>query len=565
MLCAAVLAGGCGAGGTSSAGSAADPESDTATEWFVDRAAASGLDFVHVNGMSGGLSLAEIMGSGVGLFDYDNDDDLDVFVVQGGAISGQSAAGTAGDRLYRNDLRAGDPASLTFTDVTASSGIAVRSYGMGVATGDVDNDGWVDLYLTRLGPDVLLRNNGNGTFTDITRAAGIAEAAWSIPASFLDFDRDGWLDLYVGGYVHYDIARATPCRGPTGAVDYCTPQAYPPAAGHLFRNSGNGRFVDVTAASGIAAEYGPALGSIAADLSGDGWVDLYVANDGTPNQLWLNQQDGTFRNGALLAGVALSAAGRPEGSMGVDAGDFDADGDEDLIVTNLFGEGTALYVNDGAGLFEDRGAVSALRPSSLRHTGFGVAWADLDNDGWLDALTANGAVQMAQPFARPGDAFPLDQPLQLFRNRGDGRFEDATATGGSALAAPAVGRGAAYGDIDNDGDTDVVVSSNNGPLKLLINQTGNRHHWVGIGLTTADGRRMPLGARVGIVGRDGRTRWRRIRSDGSYASASDARALIGLGDTAAPVEAIVIWPDGTRTQQTLAAVDRWVTIGGAGR
>jgi len=285
-----------------------------------------------------------------------------------------------------------------------------------------------------------------------------------------------------------------------------------------------------------------------------------VASDGSANQLWLNQRNGTFRNRALLAGVAVSAAGRAEGSMGVDAGDYDHDGDEDLVFTNLFGEGTALYVNDGTGLFEDRGAASRLRPSSLRMTGFGIAWADLDNDGWLDASSANGAVQRAQPFARAGDPFPLGQPLQLLRNLGDGLFDDVTAAAGPALTEPIVGRGAAYGDIDNDGDIDLVVSSNNGPLKLLINQTGNRRRWVGMRLTTAGGR-PALGARVGLAGYDGRIRWRRIRTDGSYASANDPRALIGLGDAAtAPVRATVVWPDGRMDERTVERLDRWLTI-----
>ena len=544
----------------------------TSNEWFVDRAAAVGLDFVHVNGMSGELYLAEIMGPGVALFDYDNDGDLDAYAVQGGPLtrSGSAAANPGGDRLYRNDLRPGSPASVAFTEVTAQSGIAGRAgpaetglhrraYGMGVAAGDIDNDGWVDLYLTRLGPDVLLRNNGDGTFSDVTRQAGITDAGWSVPASFFDFDRDGWLDLYVGNYVHYDIDADADCRGPNGAADYCQPQVYQPMPGRLYRNRGNGQFVDVTVAAGIAKEYGPALGSLAVDVDGDGWLDLYVANDGTANQLWLNQRNGTFRNGALLGGVAVSGAGRPEGSMGVDAADFDRDGDDDLLVTNLFGEGMALYANDGSGTFVDRGAASGLRPVSLRYTGFGAAWIDVDNDGWLDVLSVNGAVQRAQPFARSDDSFPLDQPMQLLRNRGDGRFDDVTVRAGVALTAPVVGRGAAFGDVDNDGDTDVLVATNNGPLKLLLNQIGNSAHWLGMRLLTAAGRDA-LGARAAIVDRDGTTRWRRVASDGSYASASDPRPLFGLGDGDGPVRLRVAWPDGATEERVVDTVDRWLTV-----
>jgi enediyne biosynthesis protein E4 len=547
------------------------PPPRTAPEWFVDRAAAVGLDFVHVNGMTGELYLAEIMGPGVALFDYDNDGDLDVYAIQGGTLASRAAAAAAtyGDRLYRNDLRAGDPASLSFTDVTTQSGIAGQEgpegglrgdpYGMGAAAGDIDNDGWVDLYLTRLGPDALLRNNGNGTFSDVTREAGVTDTGWSVPASFFDFDRDGWLDLYVGSYVRYDIDADADCRGPNGAADYCMPQVYQPMAGRLYRNRGNGRFVDVTAAAGIAAEYGPALGSLAVDADRDGWLDLYVANDGSANQLWLNQRNGTFRNAALLGGVALSGAGRPEGSMGVDAADFDRDGDDDLLVTNLFGEGMALYVNDGFGLFEDRGAGSGLRPASLRYTGFGAAWIDVDNDGWFDVMSVNGAVQRAQPFARNGDPFPLAQPMQLLRNRRDGRFEDVTMRAGTALTAPVVGRGAAFGDVDNDGDTDILVATNNGPLKLLLNQIGNRAHWIGMRLVSSGGGNA-LGARVAIVDEEGATRWRRVGSDGSYASASDPRPLFGLGDGDGPLRVRIVWPGGATEEQVVSAIDRWITL-----
>jgi hypothetical protein len=547
--------------------SAERPNRESDGEWFVDRAAGAGLNFTHVNGMSGSLDLAEIMGAGAALFDYDNDGDLDVYAVQGGELArpdGRGPAGpprTSGDRLFRNDLRVGADGTrlLRFTDVTAQSGIDARTYGMGVAAGDIDNDGWVDLYVTRLETDLLLRNNGNGTFTDVARGSGINDTAWSVPASFFDFDRDGWLDLFVGHYVRHDRATKIACRGPSGVTDYCTPQAYQPMAGRLYRNRGDGTFVDVSAAAGVAAEYGPALGSIAADFDRDGWIDFYVANDGTANQLWRNQGGKAFRNTALLGGVAVSGDGRPEGSMGVDAGDFDNDGDEDLVVTNLFGQGTVLYVNDGSGLFEDRGAASGLRTASLRYTGFGVAWVDVDNDGWLDVLSVNGAVQLAQPFAQRGDPFPLDQRMLLLRNRGDGRFDDVTGQAGTVFAAPGIGRGAAFGDIDNDGDVDVLVANNNGRLRLLVNELGSRRHWIGVRLVTTEGRDA-LGARLAVVGPDGVSRWRRARSDGSYASANDPRVLVGLGDHQGPVRVRIEWPAGTSEERVVDAIDRWMTL-----
>jgi len=329
--------------------------------------------------------------------------------------------------------------------------------------------------------------------------------------------------------------------------------------GRLYRNRRNGTFADITVTSGLAAEYGPALGSLALDANGDGWLDLFVANDGSPNQLWVNQRNGTFRNGAVLAGVAVNGNGRPEGSMGVDAGDYDNDGDDDLLVANLSGEGTTLYASDGTGLFDDVGAASGLRSASLPNTGFGAVWLDADNDGWLDVLTVNGAIQTIVSLAQAGDRLPLRQRPQLLRNRGDGRFEDVSARAGRAFQVMDVGRGAAVGDIDNDGDPDVLVGTNNGPLRLFLNQHGRAGHWLGVRAVGAGGRDM-LGARIGVTGADGRVGWRRVRSDGSYASANDPRVLFGLGGAAAPVPVRVEWPDGSAEEWAPQPVDAWITL-----
>src|SRR6185436_12765738 len=302
--------------------SASQPAAAREADWFVERAAQSGLEFTHVNGMSGALSLPEIMAPGVALFDYDNDGDLDVYVVQSGSFGGRSPG--QNDRLYRNDLVVhGDGTrALHFTDVTSASGIDARGYGMGVATGDFNNDGWIDLYLTKFdAPNQLLRNNGNGTFTDVSKASGTDQHSWSVSAAFVDIDRDGWLDLFVGNYLRYRLEGNTRCSSPTGAPDYCTPASYPALPDRLYRNHRNGTFADVTTAAHVASEFGPALGVSTADFNGDGWMDIYVANDGKENQLWMNRRDGTFENGALLAGVALPQSGKAEGSMGVDAGD----------------------------------------------------------------------------------------------------------------------------------------------------------------------------------------------------------------------------------------------------
>lgn len=545
----------------------------TQEEWFSERAEAAGLDFVHFNGMSGEFYDAEIFGPGVGLLDYDNDGDLDVYLVQGQMLGAGKTIDQATfsrqtlplrDRLYRNDLQVHPDGTRTlrFTDVTDQSGIDARAYGMGVAAGDYNNDGWVDLYVTRLGRNAMFRNNGDGTFTDVSAPSGTDQRAWSVAASFVDIDRDGWLDLYVGNYLNYSVDTDADCFGLAGEPDYCPPAAYLPVRDRLYRNRGDGTFVDVTATA-LGREFGAALGVATADFDGDGWIDIYVANDSDENQLWINQRNGTFKDTGLLSGAALSANGKPEASMGVDAGDFDSDGDEDIVITNLTGEGTALYVNDGSGGFEERSVRSGLRPASLPYTGFGAAWLDVDNDTWLDVLTVNGAVRTIEALARARDPFPLHQRKQLFRNAG-GRFEDVTGLAGAAFELSEVGRGAAFGDLDNDGDTDVVLGNNNGRVRLLINNVGNRNHWVGLRLVGRQGRDM-LGARVSIVRRNGSTLWRRARADGSYGSANDPRVLVGLGASAEPPRVRVVWPGGRMEEWNTVAVDRWTTLteGGA--
>ena len=305
---------------------------------------------------------------------------------------------------------------------------------MGAAAGDFDNDGCVDLYVTNLERSQLFRNNCDGTFTDVSKESGAEDRGWSVSAAFVDYDRDGWLDLFVGNYVHYSVEADKPCLHSIGSLrDYCPPSVYRPQPGRLYHNNRNGTFTDVTAAAGMGREFGPALGVSTADFNGDGWIDIYVANDGAPNQLWINRHDGTFTNTALLAGAALGADGEAKGSMGVDAGDFDHDGDEDLFITELAREGHDLYVNDGSGVFEERAARAGIRLPSLPYTGFGAAWFDFDNDGWLDILTVNGAVRHAAEALTRNETFSLQQPKQLFRNLGNGQFADVTAQAGAVL------------------------------------------------------------------------------------------------------------------------------------
>jgi hypothetical protein len=466
------------------------------------------------------------------------------------------------DRLYRNDLavRADGTRTLRFTDITKGSGLVGRSYGMGVAAGDFDNDGRVDLYRTALGPNQLFRNNGDGTFKDVTASTGTGDPRWSVSASFVDVDRDGWLDLYVGNYLDHRVDEKIRCNTRSGKRDYCGPRSYTSVPDRLYRNRRDGTFVDVTAEAQMAREDGPALGVVAADFNGDGWADLYVANDGEPNLLWINQRNGGFRNTALLAGAALNGLGSAEGSMGVDAGDFDNDGDEDLFVTNLPGETNTLYVNDGSGLFEDRTTMAGLGVPSLPHTGFGTAWFDFDNDGWLDLLVANGAVRMQESNARAADPFPLGERNLLFRNLGTGRFEEVTARAGAVFELSEVSRGAAFGDVDNDGDVDVLVTNNNGPARLLINHVGQRNRWVGLRLVGGAGSRDMLGARVGVFRHEGPPLWRRARADGSYASANDPRVLVGLGDAVTIARLRVVWPSSRVEDWTGVTAGRWITL-----
>jgi hypothetical protein len=539
--------------------------------WFVDATAASGVAFRHVNGMSGQFYYPEIIGPGVALFDYDNDGDLDVFLVQGGPLGSagtKAGSGAPGGRLYRNDLVVNPDGTRTlkFTDVTEASGIRTTEYGMGAAVGDYDNDGCPDLYVTALGRNQLFRNNCDGTFTETAARAGVDDAGWSVSAAFVDIDRDGWLDLYVGHYLDWDPKANTPCFASSGRRAYCAPRVYHPQPSRLYHNNRDGTFTDITAAAGMATTFGPALGVSSADFNGDGWIDLYVTNDGQENQLWINQRDGTFKDTALLSGVALSEHGKAKAGMGVDAGDFDDDGDEDLIVTNLSGEGHDVYVNDGAGTFESRAAASGLRAPTLPYTGFGTAWFDFDNDGWLDILTVNGTVQWIEALARASDPLPLRQRKQLFRNLGNQRFEEVTSRAGPVFERLDIGRGAAFGDLDNDGDTDVVVGNNNGETQVLVNTVGARSHWVGLrlvghpGNTARQGRRDMLGARVAIIRQGQRTRWRRARADGSYASANDPRVLVGLGASPDKPRARVIWPDGRIEEWSDLPIDRYTTL-----
>jgi hypothetical protein len=530
---------------------------------FIESAEPSGLTFKHENGATGRYYIAEEMGAGGAMFDYDGDGDLDVFLVQGKMLefgAKPRAGAQTGSRLFRNDLATapdGKP-TLHFTDVTERAGVGLDAYGMGAAVGDYDNDGDLDLFVTTFGPDTLFRNNGNGTFTDVTREAEVSDPLWSTSATFFDYDRDGDLDLFVANYLDFTVAGNKSCTDPLGAPDYCGPRVYRPVPDRLYRNEGDGRFTNVTDAAGISKADGAGLGVVAGDYNGDGWLDLYVANDATPNQLWINRHDGTFVDEGLLSGAALNAAGNPEGSMGIASGDFDRDGDEDLFITNISGETFVLYKNDGAGGFEDVRVPAGLAAPTASSTGFGTEWFDYDNDGWLDLFVANGGVNAIE--SQRGQPAPFRMKNQLFHNAGSGRFVETSRTAGPAFERAEISRGAAFGDVDNDGDTDILVTTNGGPVRLLLNQSGKQNHWLQVSLEQSPRNRFGVGARIGLERAGSPTLWRRVHSDGSYLVASDLRVQFGLGADARITALVVQWPDGASERWTNVTSDQRVTL-----
>ena len=534
---------------------------------FREAAQETGLDFHHFIGATGEYFFPEIMGSGVGMLDYDRDGDLDLYFVQGAILDpakevSQSVFLFAGEgpprnRLFRNEL---NPAGeLRFTDVTREAGVGHTGYGMGMAVGDYDNDGHPDLYLTNFGSNVLYRNGGDGTFTDVTRDAGVDDPRYSASSTFLDYDSDGDLDLYVANYVSFTIKGNRRCGG--DRRDYCAPGVYQPLPDRLFRNEGNGRFTDRSEEAGLGRAFGAGLGVVAVDLDLDRRVDVYVANDGTPNQLWINQGDGTFQDQGLVSGTAYNIDGVAEAGMGVTAADFDGDGDEDLFVTHNKKETNTLYLNGRRAGFADATSRFGLANASVPYSGFGTLWFDYDNDGWLDLFVANGAVVVDD--RQPADSpYPYAQENQLFRGDGTGRSREiGSNVAGPALELVEVSRGAAFGDIDNDGDVDIAVSNNNGPARLLLNQVGSRNHWLGVRLL-ADGSARPAvdQAKVALFRKGRDPLWRRCHRDGSYLSANDSRVIFGLGSSKDVERVEVHWPDGLCESWSGVGADRYITL-----
>jgi hypothetical protein len=515
---------------------------------FRDIAVESGLRFQHVTGATGKFYMPEIMGAGAALFDYDGDGDLDVFLVQGGPLD--NPAQGPGNRLFRNELI--PSGRLTFTDVTAEAGLRYSGYGMGVATGDFNNDGLVDLLVTNFGSNVLYRNLGGGKFQDVTAESPAVRKPneWSSSAAFFDYDRDGWQDLIILSYVDFTIRGNKQCYAPTGEPDYCTPKVYRPVTARLYHNE-HGRFVDVTAKAGIDKALGPGLGVVAVDVDRDGWLDLFVANDTAANHLWINQKNGTFIEAALEHGVAYGDEGQPKAGMGVAAGDFDNDGAEDLLVLNLMREGATLFRNDGKGSFSDVSLARRIHALTFSYTGFGAGWIDVDNDGWLDLFLANGAVTQREE--QRGQPYPFAEQKLLLRNPGDGgAFQDVTGSAGEVMRLLEVSRGAAFGDIDNDGRVDILAINNNGPARLLHNESRGGN-WLSVEV------RQP-GTRVGVFRPGQPPLWRLSRTDSSYLSASDPRVHFGLGSADRIEKVVVELPGGARREKLNVKVNSRIAI-----
>jgi enediyne biosynthesis protein E4 len=523
---------------------------------FREATRETGLDFVHQSGAKGNRYMVEMTAPGVALFDYDNDGDLDVFLVQSGPLERGHEPDPAHDphcKLFRNDLQVlpDGPRVVKFTDVTAQAGLNLSLYGQGVIAGDYDGDGWVDLYVTAYGRNHLLHNNGDGTFRDVTAEAGVDPGpGWHTSASWVDYDRDGRLDLFVCRYLRWDFDIHKTCRSQAGNSDYCGPQAFEPMRSVLYHNLGNGRFEDVSRASRISSKAGAALGVVAADVDGDGWPDLLVANDGMANHLWMNRRDGTFAEEAMMRGSAYNGDGAAEANMGVIAADFANRGLVDFFITHLRNEHATYYRNLGNGQFEDATAAAGLDAFTRPFTGFGALGIDFDNDGWLDIFAANGEVRIIDAQLAAGLAMPMRQRAFLFRNLGGERPRFEEVANGDFLKVEDVGRGAAAGDLDNDGAIDVVICNNSGPVRLLLNQAAQGKKWIGFRLTQGapTHRADALGA-VATLRRSGKPPLiRRAATDGSYLSSSDARILFGLGDSPAYDSVTVRWPDGVEEE-----------------
>ena len=511
--------------------------------WFVDRARDYGLDVVTRCGSPDKPSVLHSLGSGAALFDADGDGDLDLFVAAGSVVEGATVVSAGGPWLFRNDGLG------RWTDVTTTSGLGYTGWAQAVAVADYDGDGDLDLFVAQQGPDTLWQNQGDGTFRDVTIRAGLIESSWGVGATWGDYDGDGWLDLYVVNYLSVDAVRPPPLHQHwAGVWVFPGPGMLPGQPDQLWRNRGDGTFEDVTSAAGLYRPDGKGMAAVFADLDGDGRQDLYVTNDTQPNELFRNLGSGSFRDEALEAGAAVDPLGSPEGSMGVEIGDLDGDGRLDLVYTNFRLEGTRVLLNVDGRTYQDASNASRIGRQTLRFVGWGLVVADLDDDGRPDLFQANGHVYPNTPDA------DYAQPPLFLRNAAAGVFEAVTSAWGPDLDALRSGRGVAAGDLDGDGDLDLVMTTMDGPVRVLINEGRRIHAATSIRLVGRPPNREAIGARVELHA-DGRTQLGVVRRGGGFLSASDSALHFGLGEAAAVDLVVVHWPDGTSSRYNGLPVD----------
>lgn len=518
---------------------------------FLDVTEAAGIRFKHTSGAVGQKYLPETMGAGCAFLDFNNDGWQDILLINSSHWP-NSKAGRTSPALYQNNKDG------TFRDVTRTAGLGVEMYGLGCAVADYDNDGYVDIFISCLGSDYLFHNRGNGQFEDVSRRAGVSKDDFSTSAAWFDYDRDGLLDLYVCNYVEWTIEKDLHCTLDGKTKSYCKPDSYKGQTGRLYRNTGKGGFEDATERAGLLDATSKALGVTVLDYDQDGWLDLFVANDTEPNKLYKNQGNGTFSEQGVAAGVAFNEAGVARAGMGTDAADYDGSGYPSLIVGNFSNEMLGLYHNEGTGLFIDEAPTSTVGQSTLLSLTFACFFYDYDLDGREDIFLANGHV--ADDINKVQPKISYAQPPKLFRNLGKKRFEEVSRKMGAAFARPMVARGGAYGDYDNDGDLDLLVTTNNGPARLFKNEGANQHHVVRVKTVGTKSNRDGIGAVITIKTADGRQQWRMIKSGSSYCSQSELAATFGIGEQTTVSSIEVRWPTGKIDALKDVAADQALVI-----
>jgi hypothetical protein len=516
---------------------------------FTDVTAAAGIRFSHNSGRAGKKYLPETLGPGCAFFDADGDGWPDILLVNG--RDWKPGGKRSLPALYLNNHDG------TFRDATAGSGLDVEMYGLGAAVGDYDNDGKEDVYITALDGDRLFHNEGGGHFRDVTKAAGIHNASFGTSAAWLDYDRDGRLDLFVANYVQWSADKDLWCSLDGVSKSYCTPESYKGTSSKLYRNLGGGRFEDVSHKAGVDDPNSKSLGVTVLDYNGDGWPDIFVANDTQPNKLYRNNRNGTFTEEGLEAGVAFAEDGTARGAMGVDAGDYDRSGRPHLLIGNFSNQMLGLYHNEGNGIFVDRAPASAVGKASLLTLTFGVFFFDYDLDGLLDIFAANGHIE--EEIGRVQPKVSYREPPLLFHNLGGGRFAPVTAAMGAELNRPIVARGAAYADFDHDGDLDLLITTNHGPAYLFRNDGGNKNHWLRVRTVGTRSNRDGIGAVVHATSGSG-TQWTMVRSGSSYCSESERTVTFGLGRDPEVSVLDIEWPSGQRQRLAHVAADQTITV-----